>query len=128
MRPDVSEQLNGMRRVLQDVVAPEVDGYPLDILDGVMSTLDALAASWADVPAFLRWDAGEMVRLLDGHEVPPEPDDALDIRALEAWHARLRWLLQERVPELLGEELTAHLKARAERFPIRPETRMPGQR
>jgi hypothetical protein len=117
-----------MRRVLQDVVAPEVNGYPRDILDGVMSTLDALAASWTDVPAFLRWDAEEMVRLLDGHELPPVPDDPLDITALEAWHAELRWKLQEHVPELLGDELLAHLKARAERFPVRPETRMPGQR
>ena len=58
MRPNVSEQLSGMRRVLGDVIAPDLEGgYPRDILDGVMSTLDALAASWLEVPAFLRWDA-----------------------------------------------------------------------
>src|SRR5437899_4710506 len=120
-----------MRRVLQDVVAPELDGaYARDILEGVMSTLDALADSWMDVPAFLRWDADEMERLLDGHDVPA-PDDRLDVRALEVWHAQLRWSLQEHVLELLdgpkAGELTAHLKARAERFPVRPETRMPGR-
>src|SRR5437879_287058 len=103
-----------MRRVLQDVVAPELDGaYPRDILDGVISTLDALAVSWMDVPAFLRWDADEMERLLAGHDVPPPPDDRLDLRALEVWHAQLRWSLQEHVPELLdgptAGELTAHL-------------------
>ena len=128
MRPDVSEQLSGMSRVLRDVIAPEVEGYPRDILDGVMTTLDALASSWADVPAFLRWDADAMVGLLAGHELPPAPEDPLDLRALEAWHAQLRWLLQEHVPDLLGDALTAHLRARAERFPVRPETRMPGQR
>jgi hypothetical protein len=129
MRPSVSEQLSGMRRVLQEVVGPQVEAaYPRDMLDGVISTLDALASSWMDVPAFLRWDAEEMARLLDGQELPPEPHDPLDVRALEAWHAQLRWLLQEHVTELLANELTAHLKARAERFPVRPETRMPGQR
>src|SRR4051812_49287406 len=98
MRPTVSEQLSGMRRVLQDVVAPELEGgYPLDILDGVMSTLDALAASWMDVPAFLRWDAERMVALLEGPELPAPPGDVLDMGALEAWHAQLRWKLQERV-------------------------------
>src|SRR4051812_47167288 len=98
MRPTVSEQLSGVRRVLQDVVAPELDGgYPLDILDGVMSTLDALAASWMDMPAFLRWDAEVMVALLDGHEVPTPSGDVLDIAALEEWHAQLRWMLQEHV-------------------------------
>src|SRR5438045_8388203 len=119
MRPNVSEQLSGMRRVLEDVVAPDLErGYPRDILDGVMSTLDALAASWMDVPAFLRWDGERMVTLLDGHELPPPPGDMLDIGALEAWHGRLRWMLQEHVPELLDGplaiELTDHLKARAE--------------
>ena len=131
MRPNVSEQLTGMRRVLHDVVAPDVTGsYPLDILDGVMSTLDALAASWLDVPAFLRWDAEETARLLQsrGIDTPAAPDDPLDLRALERWHADLRWLLERSVPTVNGPDLVAHLKERADRFPVRPETRMPGQR
>ena len=35
MRPDVSEQLDGLRRILEQVVAPELlDPYPADILAG----------------------------------------------------------------------------------------------
>lgn len=135
MRPSLSEQLDGMRRVLADVVAPEIDGaYPADILTGALGTLEALAAGWADVPAFLQWDGEETARLLGlaGATAAPQPTDVLDLRALEAWHQQLRADLERAVPDLLAgphaEELTAHMRARADRFPIRPVQRMPGQK
>ena len=58
MRPTITEQLDGLRRILEEVVAPEVkDPYPADILAGVCATLETLAVGWSEVPAFLRWDA-----------------------------------------------------------------------
>ena len=133
MRPDVSEQLTGITRILEDVVVPDVEGaYPADVLDGVIATLDALAAGWLDVPAFLAWDARESAALLDaaGITVPDLPGDRCDydVRALQAYHAEVRALLAAHVADVDGDALAAHLRARAERYPIKATQRMPGQR
>jgi hypothetical protein len=146
MRPTVSEQLEGLRRILDDVVAPAVDGaYPADVLAGVAAALDALAAGWAEVPAFLAWDVDETMAVLraaadDDPRVAERvrgldvaaPDDPLDVRAWEAHQARVRGALAAVAPSLadgpLAERLAAHLRARVDRFPIRVAPRMPGQR
>ncbi len=64
MRPDVDEQLSGIARILERVVAPAVtDAYAADVLTGVTAVLDGIANGWADVAGFLAWDARETLAL-----------------------------------------------------------------
>jgi hypothetical protein len=144
MRPTVSEQLEGLRRILDDVVAPAVDGlYPADVLGGVLASLDAIAAGWAEVPSFLVWDAYESLELLRAAANDADtlarvraldaaaPSDALDLHAVEEHHARVRATLAAAAPSIaigpLADRLAAHLRARVDRYPIRVVHRLPGQ-
>jgi len=147
VRPNVSEQLAGVARILADTVAPAlVDPYPADILGGLIATLDALAVSWADVPAYLAWDAGETMALLT--DASPALDaeqrgrlatlagaparDPLDLRALEDHHRAVLELLADVIaagpPPDATPRIAAHLRERATRFPVVAAQRMPGQR
>jgi hypothetical protein len=146
MRPTVTEQLAGLRRILDDVVAPAVEGvYPADVLAGVLAALDALASGWADVPSFLAWDIDasmELLRAAAEHDAAlaaqvraleaDAPRDVLDLRALEEHQARVRTALAGVAPALaagpLAERLAIHLRARVDRYPICAAQRMPGQR
>src|SRR5262245_4646548 len=57
MRPTVTEQLDSLRHVLAEIVAPEVASpYAAEILGGVIAALGALKQSWSAVPDFLLWD------------------------------------------------------------------------
>lgn len=152
MRPTVTEQLEGLVRILQDVVAPEVaDPYPADILAGVCATLEALATGWSAVPAFLRWDAAASAQLLSevfaagGQHLTGEladevrsavaasPPDPADLTALEAHHRRLRAALELAIPVITEHEelsaarthLAAVLRERAERYPLKTVWRPP---
>jgi hypothetical protein len=144
MRPTVGEQLEGLRRILDDVVAPAVDGvYPADVLRGALASLDAIATGWADVPSFLVWDAHESLALLRAAAKDDDslarvraldaaaPSDALDLHAVEEHHARVRTALAAAAPSIatgpLADRLAAHLRARVDRYPIRVVHRMPGQ-
>lgn len=145
MRPSVTEQLNGLRRILDEVVAPELqDPYPADILAGVCATLETLAEGWARVPAFLLWDVAatsalladlrqtagpalepelttDIARLLDS----PQPD-ASDVLALEAHHGQVRAALERAVPVIadraelreLYTRLAALMRERSRRYPL----------
>jgi hypothetical protein len=126
MRPSISEQLAGVRRVLADVVGPYVtDPYPSDVLAGALATLDTLAESWAAVPAFLRWDSeatADVLRLA-GLEVPAAPDDPLDLDALQSHHREVRGRLEAAIPTLLerpdlSAAVIALFRERSERFPL----------
>jgi hypothetical protein len=126
MRPDVTEQLRGIRQVLTDVVAPHVaDPYPADVLAGALATLDVLADAWAEVPRFLCWDSaatGHVLRLA-GLRVPPMPDDLLDLAALAAHHEELRGLLEAAMPTVLAHDgaraaAVQLFRDRAERYPL----------
>ncbi len=146
MRPTVSEQLEGAARILREVVAPAVDGdYPADILGGLIGALDALAAGWADVPAFLAWDSASTLELLGAvvteldderraelHAAASARVDNLDVHALEAHHATVRALLADVVaagaPPALTAPLADHARQRASRYPLSAVQRMPGQR
>ncbi len=138
MRPSVTEQLEGLRRILEDVVAPELhDPYPRDILAGVCATLDSLAAGWQQVPAFLDWDARVSAALAAGveGEIPPPaaPADPLDIAQLEARHRESRAALERAIPAIaerddLGElrtHIADHFRERAQRYPIKTVWRPP---
>jgi len=126
MRPDPTEQLQGIRRVLAETVAPLVhDPYVADVLAGLVSTLDRLAEGWTQVPAFLRWDSeatGDVLRGA-GYPVPPGPDDPLDLAAWQSHHREVRRRLEEAVPTLVADDLaTARMiqlfRDRADRFPF----------
>jgi hypothetical protein len=151
MRPTVSEQLAGVRRILADVVAPEVhSAYPSDMLRGILANLEMLERSWGDVAPFLAWDNGATMQLLadvashvEGDvaakigAVLAEPDaDPLDVAALEARNTRLRGALADAVPVLAAAEdlgstdvytaVRSHLRERIERFPLTMNAPMPG--
>lgn len=150
MRPTISEQLAGIRRILLDVVSPEVQGaYPADMLRGIVANLEMLERSWTDVAPFLAWDndgtarvlavvapvvdsdlAGRIATVLDA----PVPDP-LDANALEARNTELRAVLADAIAVLAdgGEpsaaaygDVRAHLRERIERFPLTLSAPMPG--
>jgi hypothetical protein len=141
VRPKVTEQLEGMRRILADVVAPEiVHPYPADILGGVIAALESLERSWYEVPRFLRWDAqatGEFLLAARGaldeatadeitRATASGPDDPLDLERLEAHDERLRALLARVAPTIasqpdlseLNERMMSLFRERAQRFPF----------
>lgn len=138
MRPSVTEQLEGLRRILEEVVAPELnDSYPRDILAGVCATLESLAAGWQQVPSFLDWDTRASAALVAGlrSDVTEavESADPLDIAQLEARHRESRAALEAAIPTIaerddLGElrtRVAAHLRERAERYPLKTVWRPP---
>ena len=147
VRPDVSEQLDGIRRILGQVIAPHVtDPYAASILRGLLDALGGLAAGWSLVPSFLRWDTDETAGVLnvarpyldeamiaDLDEVLAHaPDDDTDVLALETHHRSLRGLLERAVPAIVEQPdvrslLIDHFRARIARFPLAmvPPTRNP---
>ncbi len=147
VRPDVSEQLDGIRRILEQVIAPHVaDPYAASILRGLLDALGGLATGWSQVPLFLRWDTdgtaavlnvarpyldegmiGELNDVLDH-----APDDDTDVLGLETHHRSLRGLLERAVPAMVEQPdirsvLIDHFRARIARFPLSmaPPTRSP---
>jgi hypothetical protein len=130
VRPSISEQLDGMARIVRDVLGPHLDdAYAGDIANGMAVTLATIASSWQDVPAFQRWETGEIVGLL-GDAVPHldaalaeevaafsngGPDagaDPLDLRALDARHATARELLARAVPAIESVDAPAAARGR----------------
>ena len=126
MRPSVSEQLDGIRAVLAEIISPQItDAYPADVLAGALATLDMLAASWSSVPAFLRWDsdASAAVLALVGEATPPPPEDVLDLDALIAHQRAVRGALESAMPVILDDEgaraaVVLLFRERAARFPM----------
>jgi hypothetical protein len=147
LRPSIGEQLEQVRRILDDVVAPHVqDPYSQDILGGVANTLSGLAANWHRVPAFLQWDVEEMRQLLadwldfgaqqadaaiaddvrTALGLPRPSDSPLDFQALDDYDRRLRAALEAVVPSIgeraefaeLRPRLTEYFSARVDRYPI----------
>ena len=117
MRPDVSELLGGVRRILDETVAPEVgSAYALQVLRGAAATLLALEKGWARVPSFLAWDnaataallrrvrdgaPGEVARRIDATLDAGEPDP-LDVAASTARNDALRAALAELLADAGG--------------------------
>jgi hypothetical protein len=146
MRPTVSEQLLGIRHVLGEVIAPQVtDSYATGILDGLMSALESLADGWHQVPRFLRWDAEQSAAVLTAaaahldaelvaelrSALADAPESDLDLIALQQHHRRLRALLEQAVPAIVGQPdtralLVDHLRSRVGKYPITTRTPPPG--
>lgn len=126
MRPSVSEQLAGVRRILDEVVAPLVtDPYPADVLGGALDVLDLLADAWIEVPRFLHWDSAATIDVLRlvGVDAPAAPIDPYDLAALDAHHREVRGLLESSMSIVLQhDEANAAavrlFRDRADRYPL----------
>jgi hypothetical protein len=138
--PTIDEQLREARRILEEVVAPEVHGdYPADTLRAVLSALQMLEGAWSEVLPFLHWDNQATAELLDAaldHGVGPlgdrirtalarPPADAIDVGAAHRRNLELRELLSELVPTAFQWDTGAvdagivdHLRERARRYPF----------
>jgi hypothetical protein len=65
MRPTIDEQLHALRRILAEVIAPEVVAkYPSDILQGVIANVGELEANWSRWLRYLAWDNEQLAVLL----------------------------------------------------------------
>jgi hypothetical protein len=126
MRPTVEEQLEGIRRILEDVVVPQVnDPYAADVLAGALATLEVLAEAGPGVVEFMRWDTAASLDVLAMVDVSPPtaPDDPLDLAAVAGHHAAVRALLEASVP-LIREHADADrafvslMEERCARYPF----------
>ena len=138
MRPNVSEQIDGIRHVLAEVIAPLVnDPYAATILNGLLDALGSLSAGWADVPQFFRWDADSTAAVLTAarpyldqsltvefdQAMRQVPEDASDVLALDIHQRHLRGLLERAVPAMIDQPalrslLVGHFRDRIARFPL----------
>jgi hypothetical protein len=152
MRPTIAEQLRGLRRILAEVVTPEVgSAYPADMLQGVIANLEMLERALPAVAPFLAWDNEATAALLEraapllGEPISARvaelraapPVDPLDLEALHERNIALRGLLAEAVAPLADGgpsaaarygELRAHLRARMDRYPLSMAASMPSAR
>jgi hypothetical protein len=141
MRPNISEQLDGLRRILAEVVAPDVqDPYPADILAGVIASLDGIGRAWYEVPLYLHWDSeataeilasalpvfprhlaaavhaaagGDLaVRAAAGGDLAAPQATPFDLGALEQRHQRMRAALALAVPAILADPELAPVRTR----------------
>ena len=123
MRPSITEQLAGLRRILAEVVAPEVTApYPAEILGSVIGALEALSANWARIPDYLAWEIGSIQSILIAarHELPTDMPASLEER-----QARLSSLLVQAQPVIAADRngeayrlMIAFFRERAQKFPF----------
>jgi hypothetical protein len=149
MRPTITEQLDGLRRILAETIAPEVTSpYPAEILGGVIGALDALQANWHRIPAFLLWDIETTAGVLDAARPLLEAgliaeiaaakadNDLTDLTALENNQVRMRELLVKAMPAIIADpdateaypRMIALFRERAERFPFSMAARPPAKK
>jgi hypothetical protein len=142
VHPTITETLRGLRRILAEVVAPEVQAeYPAEVLRTVLAELELLEHAWSRVLPFLHWDNAATAALLaeiEPYLAPPlagrlravsemAPIDEWDFEAVHERNQVLRGLLAESVPLLAvgGEPTTAvyahvcgHLREHLRRYPM----------
>lgn len=141
MRPTVSEQLRETRRIMNDVILPELpEGYSRQIFDKLMSNLLVVEHCWSRVVPFLKWDNDAARRTLEAVKDQVGPDlsgeiaalgsddagDADDVDLLQRGNARLQALVQRAVAECgaAGRNIIHDfLMGRTARYPMRPDVR-----
>lgn len=124
MRPTITEQLDGLRRILAEVVAPEVtSAYPAEILGSVIGALDALSASWSRIPEYLAWEIESIRAILTAAGIEPPTDMAS--ASLEEQQVRMSGLLVQAQPAIAADRdgeayrlMIAFFRGRAKRFPF----------
>ena len=146
MRPTLSEQLRGLRHILDHVVAPAVQAdYAHDTLAGVSRALEMLAARAGEVGPFLEWDnheTRELLRTIATRGVAlTEPIDPIaplaigDLDGADAENERLRGVLAAVIPVLAADADThdlhaavvAHLRERIARYPYASTGTLPSR-
>jgi hypothetical protein len=124
VRPTIEEQLAGVKRVLETVVAPALPaGYPAEMLRWSAEALGRLARQQGLAEANLRWEAAATSALLARFCDAPDHAAADDLAALQAQVLALRARLAELVretafqpgAEALTGALVAHMRACAAR-------------
>jgi hypothetical protein len=130
MFPTVTDQLRELRRVLNDVVMPEVSGsYAADTLASALSTLKMLEGAWDRVVPFLLWDNEQLAGLLvddDPEAVDPDPSDftAVHLRNLEL-RGRLAAFIRDSSGAVPSEALTGYFRQRIARYPFASTVSLP---
>jgi hypothetical protein len=136
MRPTVNEQLEGMCRILESAIAPELNnGYTLETLRSLVANVRMLGRAWHQLLPFLHWDNAAMLDLLreargnvdaarqaridEALDTPPA--DAADALSAESRNDALRALLCDCLdgPATLTARIAAHLSERSRRYPLR---------
>jgi hypothetical protein len=145
MHPTITEQLDGLRRILAEAIAPEVAApYPAEILGSVIGTLDALQANLHAIPSFLQWDIDATAAVLDAArplldacllaEIDTAKSGDHNLAALEKRQVLLRGLLVKAMPAIRAErgaaygQMIALFRARTERFPFTMAARPPAKK
>jgi hypothetical protein len=137
----MTDQLSGIRRILDDIIAPELrEGYPSQVLRGVVKNLAMLEGAWVHILPFLGWDTTATAALLE--DAVPYVDDDLrqritdavkqelpssSLEDLEQRNTELRGLLAETIHQVaqrddasaLRQRIKDHLVARTRRYPFR---------
>lgn len=143
MRPAFEEQLRGIRRILAEVVAPEVSApYPADMLRGAIAALDTLERALPALAPFLEWDNDACRKLLarvDPEQPVVDAPPPGDLAALNAHNEALRAALAGAVPRLARDaasdpdaaaqydDVRAHLRARMDRYPFTATASLPAR-
>jgi hypothetical protein len=147
MHPTITEQLDGLRRILADTVAPEITApYPAEILGSVIGALNALQSNWSAIPAFLRWDIETTSEVLDAAKplldaglvaeitMAQADSELTDLAALETQQVRMRGLLVRAMPAIRVErgaaygKMIALFRERTDRFPFSMAVRPPAKK
>jgi hypothetical protein len=149
MRPTITEQLDGLRRILAETIAPEITSpYPAEILGGVIGALDALQSNWHKIPNFLLWDIATTAGVLDAARLlldaglvaeiaaAKADNDPMDLAALETRQIRLRGLLVKAMPAIIADpdatdaypRMIALFRERTDRFPFSMAARPPAKK
>jgi hypothetical protein len=124
MFPTVTDQLRELRRILNDVVMPELSGsYARDTLSSALATLKMLEGAWDRVVPFLLWDNAQLSGLLDDDVAPPDPTD---FNAVHARNLELRDRLATSVRDGLGgAPLLDYFRERIARYPFTSTVALP---
>jgi hypothetical protein len=133
MYPTVTDQLRELRRVLNDVVMPEVSGsYARDTLSTAMATLHMLEGAWDQVLPFLLWDNEQLTALVGEPDPQSEPPDPSDFTAVHRRNLDLRDRLAGSIREAPARgdapptaALTAYFRARIARYPFASTVALP---
>ena len=138
MRPNLTEQLNGVCRILEESIAPELgESHTGETLRNLVANVRMLARAWPRLLPFLLWDNAHTTTLLtaaragvddalrariDGTFVAA-PTEATDWEAVERHNDALRECLSACIVAGLAPavdaRVRAHLRERAKRYPLR---------
>ncbi len=129
MFPTVTDQLRELRRVLADVVMPEVTGsYATDTLSSALATLKMLERAWDRVVPFLVWDNEQLIGLLGDAGAADRPDSS-DFGAVHernlALRERLATTVRDFPDEVATDALTAYFRQRIARYPFSSTASLP---